>query len=174
MAAWLSGAAARTAWRALDLAGSSRPVEAGPVPVPVQQPHAQDGQDADGQADQAGDDPAVGRGGGRLGRGRGRGRRRGSGRGGRGRYGPDLQGRHHADVPATAAPADGIDGAELALALAASPDDPTTAIGGYETEMFERTAAAQESADIMKILTSPAGAQGVLKFLQHYEAPPAR
>src|SRR5215218_10921210 len=27
MAAWLSGAAARTAWRALDLAGSSRPVE---------------------------------------------------------------------------------------------------------------------------------------------------
>jgi hypothetical protein len=68
-----------------------------------------------------------------------------------------------------------LDGAELALALAASPDDLTAAIRGYETAMFERAAAAaQESADIMEILMSPAGAHGVLKFFQHYEAPPAR
>jgi hypothetical protein len=75
MAAWLSGAAARTAWMGLDLAGSSRPTEAaGRVPAPVQQPHAQGGHGDDGQADQARDDPAarpvVGRRGGRLGRGR--------------------------------------------------------------------------------------------------------
>lgn len=68
-----------------------------------------------------------------------------------------------------------LDGSELALALAASPDDLTAAIRGYETAMFERAAAAaQESADIMEILMSPAGAHGVLKFFQHYEAPPAR
>src|SRR5215213_10413459 len=46
----------------------------GRVPVPEQEPHAEGGQGADGQTDQAGDDPAVGRRGGRLGRGWGRGR----------------------------------------------------------------------------------------------------
>ncbi|MGY5125444.1 hypothetical protein [Streptomyces nigrescens] len=60
-----------------------------------------------------------------------------------------------------------LDATELALALAAGPDDMTAALSSYETAMFERgAAAAQESADIMEILISPAGAQGILEFFQ--------
>lgn len=41
------------------------------------------------------------------------------------------------------------------------------ALSSYETAMFERgAAAAQESAGIMEIMISPAGAQGVLEFFQ--------
>ncbi|MGW8556754.1 FAD-dependent oxidoreductase [Streptomyces tubercidicus] len=60
-----------------------------------------------------------------------------------------------------------LDAAELALALAARPDDMTTALSGYEAAMFIRAAAAaQECANIMEIMLSPAGAQGVLDFFQ--------
>ena len=59
---------------------------------------------------------------------------------------------------------------------ALGPDQPlAAATRGYETAMFERTAAAaQESVDIMKVLTAPAGARGVLRFFQHHQAPAAR
>ncbi len=60
-----------------------------------------------------------------------------------------------------------LDATELALALAAAPDDMTAALSSYETAMFERgAAAAQESAGIMEIMISPAGAQGVLELFQ--------
>ena len=59
------------------------------------------------------------------------------------------------------------DGAELGLALAARPGDLATAVRAYETAMFERaTAAARQSADVVKILMS--GARGMLEFFQQH------
>jgi 2-polyprenyl-6-methoxyphenol hydroxylase-like FAD-dependent oxidoreductase len=60
-----------------------------------------------------------------------------------------------------------LDGALLALALAAHPDDFPAAIKEYESEMFERTsAAARMSADIQELLMSPDAAQRMLAFFQ--------
>ncbi|MGW1373030.1 FAD-dependent oxidoreductase [Streptomyces sp. NPDC002446] len=61
-----------------------------------------------------------------------------------------------------------LDGAELALALAAHhPHDLAGALHAYESAMFERgAAAAEKSARIMELLMSPRGAAGVLEFFQ--------
>ncbi|WP_433190330.1 FAD-dependent oxidoreductase [Actinoallomurus sp. CA-150999] len=60
-----------------------------------------------------------------------------------------------------------LDGAVLGLALAAHPDDLSTAVKEYEREMFERTsAAARMSADMHELLTSPDAAQKMLAFFQ--------
>ncbi|MGQ4382858.1 FAD-dependent oxidoreductase [Streptomyces sp. SAS_270] len=60
-----------------------------------------------------------------------------------------------------------LDGALLALALAAHPDDVPTAVQNYEREMFERTStAARMSADMQQLLTSPDAAQKLLAFFQ--------
>jgi 2-polyprenyl-6-methoxyphenol hydroxylase-like FAD-dependent oxidoreductase len=60
-----------------------------------------------------------------------------------------------------------LDGALLALALAAHPDDLPTAVKKYEREMFERTsAAARMSADMKELLMSPDAAQKMLAFFQ--------
>lgn len=60
-----------------------------------------------------------------------------------------------------------LDGALLALALAAHPDDTPAAVSEYEHEMFERTtAAARMSADMHDLLTSPNAAQKLLAFFQ--------
>ncbi|WP_034261513.1 FAD-dependent oxidoreductase [Actinospica robiniae] len=60
-----------------------------------------------------------------------------------------------------------LDGAHLALALAAHPHDLPAAIGEYENEMFERTgAAAKMSARMHDLLTSPDAAQHMLAFFQ--------
>ena len=60
-----------------------------------------------------------------------------------------------------------LDGALLALALAAHPDDLPTAVKEYEREMFQRTsAAARMSADMKEMLTSPDAAQKMLAFFQ--------
>lgn len=60
-----------------------------------------------------------------------------------------------------------LDGAALALALAANPEDIPAAVEGYEREMFERTgAAARRSAEMKKMLMSPDAAQQLLAFFQ--------
>ncbi|RLK62013.1 FAD-dependent oxidoreductase [Actinokineospora cianjurensis] len=60
-----------------------------------------------------------------------------------------------------------LDGALLATALAAHPDDFPTAIGEYEREMFDRTStAARMSADMQELLMSPNAAQRMLDFFQ--------
>lgn len=60
-----------------------------------------------------------------------------------------------------------LDGAKLALALAAHPDDPATAVKEYEREMFERTsAAARRSAEMKKMLMAPDAAEQLLAFFQ--------
>jgi 2-polyprenyl-6-methoxyphenol hydroxylase-like FAD-dependent oxidoreductase len=60
-----------------------------------------------------------------------------------------------------------LDGALLALALAAQPDDVAAAVREYEREMFDRTsAAARMSADMKELLTSPDAAQKMLAFFQ--------
>ena len=60
-----------------------------------------------------------------------------------------------------------LDGALLALALAAHPDDFPVAVKEYEREMFERTsAAARMSADMQELLMSPDAAQRMLAFFQ--------
>lgn len=60
-----------------------------------------------------------------------------------------------------------LDGALLALALAAHPDDHATAVEEYEREMFERTgAAARMSADLQDLLRSPDAARRMLEFFQ--------
>jgi 2-polyprenyl-6-methoxyphenol hydroxylase-like FAD-dependent oxidoreductase len=60
-----------------------------------------------------------------------------------------------------------LDGALLALALAAHPDDVPAAITEYEREMFERTgAAARMSSDMQELLMSPNAAQRLLAFFQ--------
>jgi 2-polyprenyl-6-methoxyphenol hydroxylase-like FAD-dependent oxidoreductase len=63
-----------------------------------------------------------------------------------------------------------LDGAELAHAIAGSPDDPAAAVGRYEPAMFVRNAAAaRQSAGIMEILMSPTGARGMQTFFQQHE-----
>jgi 2-polyprenyl-6-methoxyphenol hydroxylase-like FAD-dependent oxidoreductase len=60
-----------------------------------------------------------------------------------------------------------LDGALLALAVAAHPDDLPAAVKEYEHEMFERTgAAARMSADIQELLMSPDAARKMLAFFQ--------
>ncbi len=60
-----------------------------------------------------------------------------------------------------------LDGASLALALAAHPHDFPTAVEEYEREMFERTStAARMSADLQKMLMAPDAAQRMLEFFQ--------
>ncbi len=60
-----------------------------------------------------------------------------------------------------------LDGALLALALAAHPHDLPAAVEEYEREMFERTsAAARTSADMKELLMSPDAAQKLLAFFQ--------
>lgn len=60
-----------------------------------------------------------------------------------------------------------LDGALLALALAAHPDDLPAAVNDYEREMFERTsAAARMSAAMQELLMSPDAAQKMLAFFQ--------
>ncbi|MGW4519803.1 FAD-dependent oxidoreductase [Amycolatopsis sp. NPDC004378] len=60
-----------------------------------------------------------------------------------------------------------LDGALLALALAARPDDVPTAIEEYEREMFERTgAAARMSASMQELLMSPDASRRLLEFFQ--------
>lgn len=60
-----------------------------------------------------------------------------------------------------------LDGARLALALAAHPDDLPRAVEEYEREMFERTSAtARRSMEMKKLLMSPDAAQRLLEFFQ--------
>ncbi|WP_103351637.1 NAD(P)/FAD-dependent oxidoreductase [Amycolatopsis sp. CA-128772] len=60
-----------------------------------------------------------------------------------------------------------LDGALLALALVAHPDDQVAAVAEYEKEMFERTeAAARMSAGMQELLMSPDAAQRLLEFFQ--------
>ncbi|MGW3959716.1 FAD-dependent oxidoreductase [Amycolatopsis sp. NPDC005003] len=60
-----------------------------------------------------------------------------------------------------------LDGALLALALAAHPDDFGAAVAEYEAEMFERTAAAARmSADMQELLMSPDASRRLLEFFQ--------
>lgn len=58
-----------------------------------------------------------------------------------------------------------LDGALLGLALAAHPNDFSTAVSEYEREMFERTgAAARQSAHMQQLLASPDASQKLLTF----------
>ncbi|WP_371777281.1 FAD-dependent oxidoreductase [Streptomyces sp. NBC_01438] len=60
-----------------------------------------------------------------------------------------------------------VDGALLALALAAHPDDVPAAVQEYEREMFERTAAAARmSARMQELLMSPDAGRRMLEFFQ--------
>ncbi|MFI5794359.1 FAD-dependent oxidoreductase [Streptomyces sp. NPDC051677] len=60
-----------------------------------------------------------------------------------------------------------LDGALLALALAAHPDDFPAAVKEYEREMFERTGtAARMSANMQELLMSPDAAQKLLAFFR--------
>ncbi|MDQ7802344.1 FAD-dependent monooxygenase [Amycolatopsis sp. A133] len=60
-----------------------------------------------------------------------------------------------------------LDGAFLALALAAHPGDFPAAIEEYEGEMFERTgAAARMSAQMQELLMSPDASRRMLEFFQ--------
>lgn len=60
-----------------------------------------------------------------------------------------------------------LDGALLALALAAHPNDLPTAVKEYEREMFERTSAvARMCTEMKKMLMSPDAAQKLLAFFQ--------
>jgi 2-polyprenyl-6-methoxyphenol hydroxylase-like FAD-dependent oxidoreductase len=60
-----------------------------------------------------------------------------------------------------------LDGALLALALAAHPDDIPAAVGEYESEMFERTGkAARMSVKMQELLMSPDASRRMLEFFQ--------
>ncbi|NUR60728.1 MAG: FAD-dependent monooxygenase [Catenulispora sp.] len=60
-----------------------------------------------------------------------------------------------------------LDGAALALALAAHPDDLPVGVAEYEREMFERTGAVgRMSAEMKEMLMSPDAAQKLLAFFQ--------
>ena len=61
-----------------------------------------------------------------------------------------------------------LDGAALALALAAHPGDVPTAVAEYEREMFERTGAVgRASAEMKEMLMAPDAAQKLLAFFHH-------
>jgi 2-polyprenyl-6-methoxyphenol hydroxylase-like FAD-dependent oxidoreductase len=58
-----------------------------------------------------------------------------------------------------------LDGAELALALAAHPDEPATALRAYQDAMFARTQiVAAESAEMEAMLLSPTAAADLTRF----------
>jgi 2-polyprenyl-6-methoxyphenol hydroxylase-like FAD-dependent oxidoreductase len=58
-----------------------------------------------------------------------------------------------------------LDGAELALALAAHPEDPTGAVRSFELAMFERMRPiAEDSAEMEAMLLSPTAAEDVTRF----------
>ncbi len=60
-----------------------------------------------------------------------------------------------------------LDGALLALALAAHPDDFPAAVKEYETEMFERAGTVgRMSADMKELLMSPDASRRLLEFFQ--------
>lgn len=60
-----------------------------------------------------------------------------------------------------------LDGALLALALAAHPNDLATAVKEYEGEMFERAGAiGRASAEMKEMLMSPDAAQRLLAFFR--------
>ncbi|MFF4344452.1 FAD-dependent oxidoreductase [Kitasatospora sp. NPDC001540] len=66
------------------------------------------------------------------------------------------------------------DALELATALAATPADPDAALRAYEEEMFTRTAeVADESARILAMITSPAGAPAIAAFFRGETRPGA-
>ena len=65
-----------------------------------------------------------------------------------------------------------LDGAELALALAASPGDPAAALRGYETAMFERSeSAARQSEALHTMMLSPTGARDMAAFFNRTAEP---
>lgn len=58
-----------------------------------------------------------------------------------------------------------IDGAELALALAAQPDDAEAALAAFETVMFKRSAAAATDSDSMQtLLFGPSAPTSLVDF----------
>ncbi|GAA2990883.1 NAD(P)/FAD-dependent oxidoreductase [Actinokineospora diospyrosa] len=60
-----------------------------------------------------------------------------------------------------------LDGARLALALAAHPTDYPAAIEDYEHEMFKRTSAiGKRSAQVQELLTLPDASRRMLAFFQ--------
>ncbi|WP_290060447.1 FAD-dependent oxidoreductase [Amycolatopsis solani] len=60
-----------------------------------------------------------------------------------------------------------LDGAVLALAVAAHPGDFPAAIGEYEREMYERTgAAARMSSKMQELLMAPDASRRMLEFFQ--------
>ena len=62
-----------------------------------------------------------------------------------------------------------LDGAELAAAMAAHPDDTETALAAYEQALFPRSeAAAAESASNLVICFRPDAPQGLLDLMAQY------
>ncbi len=62
-----------------------------------------------------------------------------------------------------------LDGAELAEALLAHPDDVETALASYEATSFPRSeAAAAEATNILSIMFRPDGSQSMLDLLLAY------
>jgi 2-polyprenyl-6-methoxyphenol hydroxylase-like FAD-dependent oxidoreductase len=58
-----------------------------------------------------------------------------------------------------------LDGAELALAIAAHPEDPAGAVRSFELAMFERTGPiAEDSAQTEAMLLSPTAAADMTRF----------
>jgi 2-polyprenyl-6-methoxyphenol hydroxylase-like FAD-dependent oxidoreductase len=58
-----------------------------------------------------------------------------------------------------------LDGAELALAVAAHPQDREGALAAYEAELFPRSAdAARESADNLEVMFAPDAPRGLLEM----------
>ncbi|WP_409470782.1 hypothetical protein [Streptomyces sp. HC307] len=64
-----------------------------------------------------------------------------------------------------------IDGAELALAIAKSPDNPAAAIEAYEKEMHERVLPeAQMASHHLDLMIAPDGDQQFLALLDQLTA----